>query len=88
MTRICQMIILMAVTGLSGCATNDGKSLLVAEGDDALSCTALHQAFAGAGSLGENAPARRRWLKTLIAEKDCRPIRTIGITVGASVTFD
>ena len=88
MTRICQLIILMAVAGLSGCATDDGKSLLVAEGDEALSCTALHQAFASAGSLGDNAPVRRRWLKTLIAEKDCRPIRTIGITVGASVTFD
>ena len=85
MTRICQMVILIAAAGFSGCATDDGKSLLVAEGDDALSCTALHQALAGAGSLGENAPARRRWLKTLIAEKDCRPIRTIGITVGTSV---
>ena len=30
---------------VASCATDDGKSLLVAEGDEALSCAELHQAY-------------------------------------------
>ena len=88
MTRRFPIIALVCNATLCACATDDGKSLLVAEGDDTLSCSALHQAYADAGSLGDNAPARRRWLAQLISEKDCRPLRTISISIGASYSFD
>ena len=88
MTRRFPIIALVCSATLCACATDDGKSLLVAEGDDTLSCSALHQAHAGAGSLGDNAPARRLWLAQLISEKDCRPLRTISISIGASYSFD
>lgn len=88
MTRRFPIIALVCSAALFACATDDGKSLLVAEGDDSLSCSALHQAHADAGRLGDNAPARRRWMAQLISEKDCRPIRTISISIGASYSFD
>jgi len=88
MTRCFPIIALVCSATLCACATDDGKSLLVAEGDDTLSCSALHQAHADAGRLGDNAPARRRWLAQLISEKDCRPLRTISISIGASYSFD
>ena len=88
MTRRFPIITLFCSATLCACATDDGKSLLVAEGDDTLSCSALHQAHADAGRLGDNAPARRRWLAQLISEKDCRPLRPISISIGASYSFD
>ena len=88
MTQRFPIIALFCSATVCACATDDGKSLLVAEGDDTLSCSALHQAHADAGSLGDNAPARRRWLAQLISEKDCRPLRTISISIGGSYSFD
>ena len=88
MTRRFPIIALVCSATLCACATDDGKSLLVAEGDDTLSCSALHQAHADAGRLGDNAPARRRWLAQLISEKDCRPLRNISITIRGSYSFD
>ena len=88
MTRRFPIIALVCSATLCACATDDGKSLLVADGDDKLSCSALHQAHADAGRLGDNAPARRRWLAQLISEKDCRPLRTISINIGGSFSFD
>ena len=88
MTRRFPIIALFCSATLYACATDDGKSLLVADGDDKLSCSALHQAHADAGRLGDNAPARRRWLAQLISEKDCRPLRTISISIGGSYSFD
>ena len=88
MTRRFPIIAVFCSATLCACATDDGKSLLVADGDDKLSCSALHQAHADAGRLGDNAPARRRWLAQLISEKDCRPLRTISISIGGSYSFD
>jgi len=88
MTQRFPIIALFCSATVCACATDDGKSLLVAEGDDTLSCSALHQAHADAGMLGDNAPARRRWLAQLISEKDCRPLRTISINIGGSFSFD
>ena len=91
MMRPCRMMLpaaIAATAALSGCATDDRKSLLVADGDEALSCSALHQAHEDAGRLGDNAPARRRWLAQLISEKDCRPLRKISLSIGASYSFD
>ena len=88
MTRRFPIIALFCSATLCACATDDGKSLLVAEGDDKLSCNALHQAHADAGRLDDNAPARRRWLAQLISKKECRPLRTISISIGGSYSFD
>ena len=88
MTQRFPIIALFCSATVCACATDDGKSLLVAEGDDTLSCSALHQAHADAGRLGDNAPARRRWLAQLISKKDCRPLTTISISIGGSYSFD
>ena len=73
---------------VASCATDDGKSLLVAEGDEALSCTELHQAYKDSKTLGENAPARRRWLAQLIDKNQCRPLNTTSMRFGMQIIFD
>ena len=72
----------------ASCATEDGKSLLVADGDEALSCPELHQAYKDSKMLGDNAPARRRWLAQLIDRNQCRPLNTTSMRFGVQIILD
>jgi len=72
----------------ASCATDDGKSLLVADGDEALSCPELHQAYKDSKMLCDNAPARRRWLAQLIDRNQCRPLNTTSMRFGVQIILD
>ena len=72
---------------LLGCAPSD-QSILIRDGDETLDCAALKGEFDFAAELGENAPARRRHIRTLQNEKQCVTAPKISISIGVSKSFN
>ena len=72
---------------LLGCAPLD-RSILTRDGDEVLDCAALKAEFDFAADLGENAPARRRYIRKLQTEKQCVTPPKISISIGVSKSFN
>ena len=77
------IMIALCSSFLLACAKPD-QSILVKEGDDRLDCGALANELVFAKNLGENAPSRRRHIKTLQDKKQCVKKPEISISIGVS----
>ena len=86
-TAMGTLIALGFAMGVAACASDNGP-LLVAPGAEDLDCQALKQDMKDAGELGENASARRRWVRQLMTEKSCPRDSRISISIGATTYFD
>ena len=71
---------------LNACASND-RSMLTMAGDEFLDCTALNAEMELAGNLGEDAPARRRHIRSLQDKNQCISKPNISITFGYTKFF-
>ena len=72
---------------LLGCAPPD-RSILTRDGDEALDCAALKAEFDFTAELGQNALARRRYIKALQEEKQCVTPPKISISIEVSKSFN
>ena len=81
-----RFVTVMLLFLLLGCAPPD-RSILTRDGDEALDCAALKAEFEFAAELGENAPARRRHIRSLRNKKQCVTPPKISISIGFSKFF-
>ena len=72
----------------SGACTTSDRSILTKEGDELLDCKALTSELVFAQNLGKNAPARRRHIKALQAEKQCLKKPKVSVSIGLSKSFN
>jgi len=63
----------LIMLGIAACAPHNDGPLLVLDGDEEKSCSELHAEYESAEQLSEqNIDARRRWLRQLLRQGDCR----------------
>jgi len=62
--------VFLIIACLNACASND-RSILTMAGDELLDCTALEAEMDSAVDLGEDAPARRRHIRSLQEQNQC-----------------
>ena len=62
--------VFLIIACLNACASND-RSILTMAGDEVLDCTALEAEMDSAVDLGEDAPARRRHIRSLQEQNQC-----------------
>ena len=82
-----RFVTVMLLFLLLGCAPPD-RSFFTRDGDEALDCAALKAEFDFAAKLGQNAPARRRYIRALQTEKQCVTSPKISISIGVSESFN
>lgn len=75
------------ITCLNACASNDRSTLTMA-GDDLLDCIALETEMASAEILGEDAPARRRHIRSLQEKNQCIFKPNISMSFGLTKFFN
>ena len=71
---------------LNACVSKD-RSILTMAGDDLLDCTALEAEMESAENLGEDAPARRRHIRSLQEENHCISKPNISMSFGFTKFF-
>ena len=71
---------------LNACASND-RSMLTMAGDEFLDCTALEAEMDSAVDLGEDAPARRRHIRSLQEQNQCISKPNISMSFGYTKFF-
>ena len=71
---------------LNACSSND-RSMLTMAGDEFLDCTALEAEMELAENLGEDAPARRRHIRSLQDKNQCISKPNISISFGYTKFF-
>ena len=74
------------IAGLNSCVSND-QSILTMAGDDLLDCTALEAEIESAEILGEDAPARRRHIRSLQDKNQCISKPNISMSFGFTKFF-
>ena len=90
--RLITVLVLFSCLLVGACTAPD-RSILVKDGDEFLDCAALDAELDFAENLGENAPARRRHIKALQAEKQCvmspnMMSPRLSISIGVSKSFN
>ena len=78
--------IFLILVCLNACASDD-RSMLIMAGDEFLDCTALEAEMELAGNLGEDAPARRRHIRSLQGKNQCISKPNISISFGYTKFF-
>ena len=78
--------IFLLLVCLNACASND-RSMLTMAGDEFLDCAALEAEMELAGNLGEDAPARRRHIRSLQDKNQCISKPNISISFGYTKFF-
>ena len=78
--------IFLIIACLNACASND-RSILTMAGDELLDCTALEAEMDSAVDLGEDAPARRRHIRSLQEQNQCISKPNISMSFGYTKFF-
>ncbi len=76
----------LIIACLNACVSND-RSILTMAGDDLLDCTALEAEMQSAEILGEDAPARRRHIRSLQEKNQCISKPNISMSFGFTKFF-
>jgi len=76
----------LIIACLNACASND-RSILTMAGDELLDCTALEAEMDSAVDLGEDAPARRRHIRSLQEQNQCISKPNISMSFGYTKFF-
>ena len=76
----------LIIACLNACALND-HSILTMAGDELLDCTALEAEMDSAVDLGEDAPARRRHIRSLQEQNQCISKPNISMSFGYTKFF-
>ena len=76
----------LIIACLNSCASND-RSILTMAGDELLDCTALEAEMDSAVDLGEDAPARRRHIRSLQEQNQCISKPNISMSFGYTKFF-
>ena len=76
----------LIIACLNACASND-RSILTMTGDELLDCTALEAEMDSAVDLGEDAPARRRHIRSLQEQNQCISKPNISMSFGYTKFF-
>ena len=76
----------LIIACLNACASND-RSILTMAGDELLDCTALEAEMGSAVDLGEDAPARRRHIRSLQEQNQCISKPNISMSFGYTKFF-
>jgi hypothetical protein len=76
----------LIIACLNACASND-RSILTMAGDELLDCTALEAEMDSAVDLGEDAPARRRHIRSLQEQNQCLSKPNISMSFGYTKFF-
>ncbi|MDC0564406.1 hypothetical protein OAP51_06395 [Alphaproteobacteria bacterium] len=78
--------VFLIIACLNACASND-RSILTMAGDEVLDCTALEAEMDSAVDLGEDAPARRRHIRSLQEQNQCISKPNISMSFGYTKFF-
>ena len=78
--------VFLIIACLNACASND-RSILTMAGDELLDCTALEAEMDSAVDLGEDAPARRRHIRSLQEQNQCISKPNISMSFGYTKFF-
>ena len=78
--------VFLIIACLNACASND-RSILTMAGDEVLDCTALEAEMDSAVDLGEDAPARRRHIRSLQEQNHCISKPNISMSFGYTKFF-
>ncbi len=78
---------LMIIACLGACASQD-RTLLTKAGDALLDCKALQAEMDFAVNLGDDAPARRRHIKSLQQKNQCLSKPKVSMSFGFSKNFN
>ena len=76
----------LIIACLNACASNDRANLTMA-GDEFLDCPALEAEMDSAADLGEDAPARRRHIRSLQEQNQCISKPNISMSFGYTKFF-
>ena len=76
----------LIIACLNACVSND-RSILTMAGDELLDCTALEAEMGSAVDLGEDAPARRRHIRSLQEQNQCISKPNISMSFGYTKFF-
>ena len=76
----------LIIACLNACASND-RSILTMAGDEFLDCTALESEMDSAVDLVEDAPARRRHIRSLQEQNQCISKPNISMLFGYTKFF-
>tara|TARA_Y100000385_G_C12892254_1_gene550482 strand:- start:63 stop:329 length:267 start_codon:yes stop_codon:yes gene_type:complete len=76
----------LIIACLNACVSND-RSILTMAGDELLDCTALEAEMDSAVDLGEDAPARRRHIRSLQEQNQCISKPNISMSFGYTKFF-
>ena len=78
--------VFLIIACLNACASND-RTILTMAGDEFLDCPALEVEMNSALDLGEDAPARRRHIRSLQEQNQCISKPNISMSFGYTKFF-